>query len=79
MIHLRVELTVLTNCGVICSCLQFLFKIFGLHDFLPSNEIMRWLADIVCQPEDLKTICSNIIFIIDGYDKANLNQVNREK
>lgn len=54
--------------------IEMLFKIFGIHDFLPSNEIMRWLADFVCQREDLDTFCSNFLFIIDGFDKANLNK-----
>jgi len=53
---------------------RFLFKIFGIHDFLPSNEIIRWLAEFVCRPEDLDTLCSDIIFIIDGFDKKNLNK-----
>ena len=57
--------------------LQLLFKIFGVREFLPSNEIMRWLATLVCEPKDLRDICSGVIFIIDGFDVKNLNMVSK--
>ena len=55
--------------------LQFLFKLFGYRDFLPSNELTRWMADFVCQPEDLAFFCADFVFVIAGFDRAQLNKV----
>lgn len=54
--------------------IQDLFEIFGIRDFLPSNFIIRWLAKYVCSDKDLETFCSDIIFIICGFDKKQLNE-----
>ena len=56
---------------------QDLFKIFGIRDFLPSDFIIRWLAKYVCSDKDLETFCSDIIFIICGFDKKQLNEVSQ--
>ena len=58
---------------------QGLFKIFGIRDFLPSDFIIHWLAKYVCSLEDLETFCSDIIFVIAGFDKKQLNEVRTEK
>lgn len=52
---------------------EFLFDVFGVRDFLPSDDIIHWLATYVCKPTDLKELCSNIIFIVCGFDKPQLN------
>ena len=57
--------------------IQDLFKIFGIRDFLPSDFIIHWLAKYVCSEEDLETYCSDIIFIICGYDKKQLNEASK--
>lgn len=56
--------------------MQILFDIFGVRDFLPSDAIIHWLAKHVCSDKDLETFCSDIIFIICGFDKKQLNEVN---
>ncbi|CAH3018896.1 unnamed protein product [Porites evermanni] len=48
--------------------------LFGVRDFLPSDAIIRWLAKKVCSDKDLETFCSDIIFIICGFDKKQLNE-----
>nr|XP_002739797.1 PREDICTED: lysosomal acid lipase/cholesteryl ester hydrolase-like [Saccoglossus kowalevskii] len=53
--------------------LQLLFKIFGVRDFLPNNEIINWLADHVCEKR-YQIYCENILFIISGWDPQQLNQ-----
>ena len=55
-----------------------MFKIFGVRDFLPSNSAIKWLAQNVCSKEDLKTLCSNALFIIAGFDKKQLNEVRKD-
>ena len=56
--------------------LQLLFAIFGVRDFLPSNELIRWLADKVCTEKEWESFCSDIIFVVCGFDKAQLNEVS---
>lgn len=54
--------------------IEILFYIFGVRDFLPSDAIIHWLAKHVCSDKDLETFCSDIIFIICGFDKKQLNE-----
>ena len=56
--------------------MQILFEIFGVRDFLPSDDIIHLLAKCVCSEKDLETYCSDIIFIICGFDKKQLNEVS---
>lgn len=53
--------------------IEDLFAVLGVRDFLPSDDIIRWLATYVCKPTDLEEICSNIIFLICGFDISQLN------
>ena len=59
--------------------MQFLFEIFGVREFLPSDSIIHWLAKYVCSEKDLETFCSDILFIICGFDKKQLNEVSNTK
>lgn len=54
--------------------IEILFDIFGVRDFLPSDAIIHWLAKHVCSDKDLETFCSDIIFVICGFDKKQLNE-----
>jgi hypothetical protein len=56
--------------------LQWFFKVFGIHDFLPNNEIMKILADLFCGPEATREVCSDVIFLLDGFDEKQLNKVS---
>lgn len=47
-----------------------------MRDFLPSDAIVRWLADYVCSEADLETFCEDLIFVICGFDKKQLNKVS---
>lgn len=49
------------------------FRVFGVRDFLPSNEIIHWMATYVCEPKDLRVFCSSVIFLISGFDVPQLN------
>ncbi|XP_062520508.1 gastric triacylglycerol lipase-like [Corticium candelabrum] len=49
-----------------------LFKLFGEYDFLPNDELMKLFAQYFC-PEDV-SVCSNVLFLICGYDKSDLNE-----
>lgn len=47
------------------------FDALGIHDFLPSNKAIRFLADKVCPIDE--HMCATIMFLMAGYDKKNLN------
>ena len=53
--------------------LQKLLEILGIHDFAPSNWIMKELAALVC-PLEQALICRSIIFLLCGYDISNLDE-----
>jgi len=52
-----------------------MFELFGVRDFLPQNYVVTWLASHLCTKPGLKDVCANIVFVICGYDKAQLNTV----
>ncbi|XP_031565885.1 gastric triacylglycerol lipase-like [Actinia tenebrosa] len=57
--------------------LEFLFKIFGVREFLPSDFLIKWFAKRVCQSSTvLEMACSDFLFLIGGYDKKQLNEVS---
>jgi lysosomal acid lipase/cholesteryl ester hydrolase len=46
----------------------------GIGEFLPSSWLMDWLAAFVCDEDNpLEAICENIVFLISGYDKEQMN------
>ncbi|CAH1800123.1 unnamed protein product [Owenia fusiformis] len=49
-----------------------LFYLLGVKDFLPSNELMHFLASKVCTRET-EIFCSSFLFIICGFDSQQLN------
>lgn len=51
--------------------LTFITKILGMKDFLPSNNFVKMIADQVCPIDEI--ICENILFVLCGYDKTNMN------
>ncbi|XP_048240638.1 lysosomal acid lipase/cholesteryl ester hydrolase-like [Haliotis rufescens] len=51
-----------------------IYKLFKHRDFLPHDEILQLLADTVCQDKHTRFLCSNVLFLIAGYDVSNLNQ-----
>ncbi|CAG0892516.1 unnamed protein product [Cyprideis torosa] len=55
--------------------ITWIMNMFGLNEFLPSNEFMTWLAGFACEPGDwLQAICSNVIFLICGYNEPQLDK-----
>ncbi|KAF0288963.1 Lipase 3 [Amphibalanus amphitrite] len=53
-----------------------LAELMGLNEFLPSDELMTLLAEMVCEPwEATSEICDEILFLLCGYDPEQLNQV----
>jgi len=51
--------------------LEWILKEFGIRQFLPNSWIIREFATVVC-PEEI-SFCTNIIFILAGFDRSNFN------
>lgn len=54
--------------------IEWLFKILGVRDFLPQSPLITWLASHMCTKSVLKSVCANIVFVICGYDKPQMNE-----
>ncbi|XP_020909772.1 gastric triacylglycerol lipase [Exaiptasia diaphana] len=54
--------------------IQFFFKLFGVREFLPSNFVVKWFAQIFCKAPVLEMVCSDFLFLIAGNDQKQLNE-----
>ncbi|CAG0893022.1 unnamed protein product [Darwinula stevensoni] len=54
--------------------IQWLLEMLGLHEFLPSSAFMDLLASLVCDDWSLPAVCSSILFLLCGFDEAQLNE-----
>ncbi|CAG0919966.1 unnamed protein product [Notodromas monacha] len=55
--------------------LSWILLYFGLDEFLPSDIGIGFLAELICIPGGWSAaICSNILFLICGFDEAQLNE-----
>lgn len=56
--------------------MQLVLKLFGDREFLPHRGIINIFRRIVCSQEPIgEAICENIVFLIAGFDRAQLNEV----
>lgn len=58
--------------------IDFLFRILGFYEFLPSNSIMKFLARIFCGCRELNFLCENSFFLMSGFDPVQLNKTRLE-
>jgi len=61
---------------LLCFMLQILFRVFGIREFFPSNEIIRALASHLCNHDIVRCLCENFVFLISGFDKQQMNVVS---
>ncbi|XP_070608372.1 lipase member K-like isoform X2 [Erythrolamprus reginae] len=47
--------------------------LFGQEEFLPKTHISTLLSTKLCSQKTLVSICSNILFILSGFNEENLN------
>nr|XP_032805521.1 putative lysosomal acid lipase/cholesteryl ester hydrolase isoform X1 [Petromyzon marinus]XP_032805523.1 putative lysosomal acid lipase/cholesteryl ester hydrolase isoform X1 [Petromyzon marinus]XP_032805524.1 putative lysosomal acid lipase/cholesteryl ester hydrolase isoform X1 [Petromyzon marinus]XP_032805525.1 putative lysosomal acid lipase/cholesteryl ester hydrolase isoform X1 [Petromyzon marinus]XP_032805526.1 putative lysosomal acid lipase/cholesteryl ester hydrolase isoform X1 [Petro len=47
--------------------------IFGKKEFLPQNDILKWLSAEVCDKAIIKDLCENVFFVICGFNEKNMN------
>lgn len=47
----------------------------GLHEFLPHNDFMALSGAAACYEKSIfKDVCSNLLFLIGGYNSKELNE-----
>lgn len=50
-------------------------KMFGVYEFMPSNEMMANGGKYVCKDESLfQEVCANVLFLIAGFNSQQLNR-----
>ncbi|XP_034949217.1 lipase 3-like isoform X2 [Chelonus insularis] len=51
------------------------FELLKIHDFLPTNALLTRIGRNTCEARSLyQVICSNALFMITGYDSAQINK-----
>ncbi|XP_068113600.1 lysosomal acid lipase/cholesteryl ester hydrolase-like isoform X2 [Hyperolius riggenbachi] len=48
-------------------------SIFGRKQFLPSSNMIKWMAKRFCSLPVLEELCGNVFFLLCGFNKWNLN------
>lgn len=51
----------------------FVLRFLNHGEFLPSSTLFTLLGNLLCAKSHLSLLCSNVIFLIAGYDTRNLN------
>jgi len=54
--------------------IDWILEFLGLGEFLPSNAFMDWFAGFFCDEGGIQGICTNIIFVLCGFDEAQVNR-----
>lgn len=72
MSHLKSPIRLLAP---IAQDMQLMAHYLGDDEFLPQNELVRFLMKRACDMSNAqRELCSNILFALCGYDKAQLNE-----
>ena len=56
--------------------MQWILENVGENQFLPSNAIVKWVANWVCGFFATNPLCDDIIFLITGPNSNQLNKVS---
>jgi len=56
------------------ASVEWILNTLGAYEFLPNNELMDFLGATICHQQSLlQGLCSNVVFILCGFDSAQLN------
>jgi lysosomal acid lipase/cholesteryl ester hydrolase len=56
------------------NSLEWILRTLGLNEFLPDSVLMDFLGATICdQNSPIKGLCANVLFILCGYNSAQLN------
>jgi len=54
--------------------MRWLLRVVGVHQFMPANWLMDWIASEVCDEHMAsQKVCRNMLFLIAGYNQAEMN------
>jgi hypothetical protein len=57
--------------------LQWWIGLMGYYEFMPSNELLTLSGQFYCNEQAITAdICANILFIVAGFDSAQINKVS---
>jgi lysosomal acid lipase/cholesteryl ester hydrolase len=57
--------------------LQWLLELMGIHEVLPSSELLSLVGQVMCNDQAITVdICADVLFIIAGFDSEQLNKVS---
>jgi hypothetical protein len=57
--------------------LQLLLNLMGIHEVLPSSQLLRLVGQVLCNDQAITVdICADILFMIVGFDYEQLNKVS---
>ncbi|BHF74484.1 hypothetical protein SprV_0501757000 [Sparganum proliferum] len=59
--------------STVCKGVESVATWFGRGRFLPSSSLMRFLGIFLCRRQSIPFVCSNIIYLLAGYDSKNTN------
>lgn len=64
--HTKSPIRLIADAGASSTQLVW-YRVFGKHDFLPSSQMIDWLADTFCNIHLVDEIfCENVLFVICG-------------
>ena len=50
----------------------------GMYEFLPHSELMGMLGQSACMDEAwFQSVCSNVLFLIGGFNSEQMNNVKK--
>ncbi|CAB3988723.1 gastric triacylglycerol lipase-like [Paramuricea clavata] len=58
--------------------IELLFKILGVRDFNLPPKVQEWLAELACNPKLGEELCANVVFLLCGFDKAQMNEARTQ-
>lgn len=54
--------------------IDLLAELIGINEFLPSNDFMAMVGDVLCADDDpTQILCSNVLFVICGFSPSEMN------
>ncbi|BHF74487.1 hypothetical protein SprV_0501757300 [Sparganum proliferum] len=53
--------------------IELFATVFGRGVFMPSYPLVRFLGILLCSKHSIPFICSNVIYVLAGYDSGNTN------
>ncbi|KAG1676598.1 Gastric triacylglycerol lipase [Nymphon striatum] len=69
--HMKSPIRYLAN---ILPEIETMMDVFGLYDFLPQSIFIEFFNNIVCKDLSQEALCADSIFLLCGFDKAQLNE-----